>query len=133
MPSVEPVLVAFTGTFQKNVTGTGTVKGKVWGEAQGALREFNRHTNFEPTWNFRTDRAALQSRVARSKQRVIAGAMGQGSQRAAGSCPPGSLSRRAGLLLLRTVAAAVAAQETGCHAVAAAEEAVANAVSGEPQ
>jgi len=46
-------------------------------------------------------------------QRVIAGAMGQGSQWAAGSRPPGSLSRRAGLLLLRTAAAEVAAQMLG--------------------
>ena len=113
--------------------GHGPCAGRGKGGGAGGITGIRQHTNLEPTWDYRTDRAALQSKAARSKQRVIAGTMGPGSQRAAGSCSPGSLSRRAGLLLLWTVAAAVAAQEKACHAVAAAEGAVANAVSGEPQ
>ena len=75
--SGEPVLVTFTGTFQKNVTGTGHVQGMVWGEARGASREFNEHKNLEPTWNYRTDRAALRGKAARSMRRIVAGAMGR--------------------------------------------------------
>ena len=66
------------------------------GGGAGGITGIQQHTNLEPTWKFSTDRAALRSRAARSKQHAIAAAMGPGCQRAADSCPPGSLPRQHG-------------------------------------
>ena len=126
------MLVASTGTFQKNATGTGPVLEGARGEAQRASREINNTQTSSQPENLRIDRAALRSRAARSQQPAIVVAMGPECHRAADSCHQGSLcwqrGRRCCALPLLVL---LHGESTSC--VVAAEGPAAEAVPGESQ